>query len=105
MVQLLWAIDAAGLVMATALLALKYFRAGHDLVARNPFYAYPFLVMSAGSGASCASMRQSRFTRLFPLALSVDSAMRMPRMVHRQLGWNLSVACELIGKHMEVSDG
>src|SRR5450759_5267951 len=29
----LWAIDSAGLVMATALLALKYFRTGHDLVA------------------------------------------------------------------------
>jgi hypothetical protein len=30
---LLWAIDAAGLVMAAALLALKYFRSGHDVVA------------------------------------------------------------------------
>jgi hypothetical protein len=30
---LLWAIDGAGLMIAAALLALKYFRAGHDLVA------------------------------------------------------------------------
>jgi hypothetical protein len=30
---LLWAIDGAGLVMAAALLTLKYFRMGHDLVA------------------------------------------------------------------------
>jgi hypothetical protein len=29
----LWGIDAAGLVMATALLALKYFRAAHDTIA------------------------------------------------------------------------
>src|SRR5690606_6583228 len=29
---LLWAIDGAGLVMAAALLALKYFRTGDDLV-------------------------------------------------------------------------
>src|SRR5438132_11159638 len=30
---LLWAIDAVGLVMAAALLALKTFRSGHDVVA------------------------------------------------------------------------
>ncbi len=29
---LLWAIDGAGLVMAAALLTVKYFREGHDLV-------------------------------------------------------------------------
>jgi hypothetical protein len=29
----LWALDGAGLVMAAALLTLKYFKAGHDLVA------------------------------------------------------------------------
>lgn len=30
---LLWAIDGVGLVMATALLTLKYFRTGNDLIA------------------------------------------------------------------------
>lgn len=39
---LLWAIDAVGLVMATALLALKYFRSGDDLVAGG------FLVFAIG---------------------------------------------------------
>jgi hypothetical protein len=41
----LWGIDAAGLVMATALLALKYFRAGHDVVAGG------FLVFAIGEAA------------------------------------------------------
>ena len=30
---ILWAIDGAGLVMATPLLAIKYFRTGNDIVA------------------------------------------------------------------------
>src|SRR5581483_11519123 len=41
---LLWAIDAAGLVMATALLAVKYLRAGNDVVAGG------FLVFAIGEG-------------------------------------------------------
>jgi hypothetical protein len=40
----LWAIDSAGLVMAAALLALKYFRAGNDVVAGG------FLVFGLGEG-------------------------------------------------------
>jgi hypothetical protein len=41
---LLWAIDGAGLVMATALLCLKYFRQGQDIVAAG------FLVFAIGEG-------------------------------------------------------
>lgn len=41
---LLWAIDAAGLVMATALLAVKYLQAGNDVVAGG------FLVFAIGEG-------------------------------------------------------
>jgi hypothetical protein len=41
---ILWAIDAAGLVMAAALLAIKYFRAGNDVVAGG------FLVFAIGEG-------------------------------------------------------
>ena len=41
---MLWAIDGAGLVMAAALLATKYFRAGHDVVAGG------FLVFAIGEG-------------------------------------------------------
>ena len=40
---LLWAIDSSCLVMAAALLGLKYFRKGHDLVAAG------FLVFGIGS--------------------------------------------------------
>ena len=41
---ILWAIDGAGLVMATALLAIKYFRMGNDIVAGG------FLVFAIGEG-------------------------------------------------------
>jgi hypothetical protein len=41
---ILWAIDGAGLVMAAAMLAIKYFRAGNDVVAGG------FLVFANGEG-------------------------------------------------------
>jgi hypothetical protein len=41
---ILWAVDGAGLVMAAALLATKYFRAGNDVVAGG------FLVFAIGEG-------------------------------------------------------
>jgi hypothetical protein len=41
---ILWAIDGAGLVMATPLLAIKYFRMGNDIVAGG------FLVFAIGEG-------------------------------------------------------
>src|SRR5262245_11133785 len=42
---MLWAIDGAGLVMATAMLVMKYFRSGNDIVAGG------FLVFAIGEGA------------------------------------------------------
>jgi hypothetical protein len=39
-----WAVDGVGLIVATVILALKYFREGNDLVAAG------FLVFSMGSG-------------------------------------------------------
>jgi hypothetical protein len=42
--QIFWAIDSAGLVMATCLLSLKFFRKGNDLVAAG------FLVFAIGEG-------------------------------------------------------
>jgi hypothetical protein len=42
--QVFWAIDSAGLVMATSLLSLKFFRKGNDLVAAG------FLVFAVGEG-------------------------------------------------------
>jgi hypothetical protein len=41
---ILWAIDGSGLVMAAAMLATKYFRAGNDVVAGG------FLVFAIGEG-------------------------------------------------------
>jgi len=41
---ILWAIDGSGLVMAAAMLATKYFRAGNDVVAGG------FLVFALGEG-------------------------------------------------------
>ena len=41
---ILWAIDSAGIVAASALLAVKYFRTGHDVVAGG------FLVFAIGEG-------------------------------------------------------
>jgi hypothetical protein len=41
---ILWAIDGSGLVMASAMLTTKYFRAGHDIVAGG------FLVFAIGEG-------------------------------------------------------
>ena len=42
--QILWAIDSAGLVRATSLLSLKFFRRGNDVVAAG------FLVFAIGEG-------------------------------------------------------
>ena len=49
---LLWAIDGAGLTMATALLAIKYFGTGHDLVAAGfMVFAVAEAVMMSGTAA------------------------------------------------------
>ena len=45
--QIFWAIDSAGLVMATSLLSLKFFRKGNDVVAAG------FLVFSIGEACFC----------------------------------------------------
>lgn len=53
----LWAIDALGLIMATSLLALKFFRRGNEEVAAG------FLMFAIGEavmlGGTAASLRQS----------------------------------------------
>jgi hypothetical protein len=52
----LWAIDGAGLVMATALLALKHFRQGNDLVAAGfLIFAMAESVMLSGTAAGPAA--------------------------------------------------
>ncbi len=51
--QILWAIDAAGLVMATSLLSLKFFRKGNDLVAAG------FLVFALGESVLLSGPRRA----------------------------------------------
>jgi hypothetical protein len=90
----LWAIDSVGLVIATTLLALKYFRAGADVVAAG------FLVFAIGEGVllsgTAAGPRASvpafaAGTALWAAALALISAPRqLPRWL-RLLGG--SAAC------------
>jgi hypothetical protein len=81
----LWAIDSVGLVIATSLLALKYFRAGADVVAAG------FLVFAIGEGVllsgTAAGPRASvpafaAGTALWAAALGLISA---PRQLARWL--------------------
>ena len=48
-----WAVDGVGLVVATAMLALKFFRTGNDLVAAG------FLVFAIGEGVMLAGTAES----------------------------------------------
>jgi len=52
---ILWAIDGAGLVMAAAMLAIKYLRAGSDIVAGG------FLVFAIGEGVLLLSAPAAGF--------------------------------------------
>ena len=86
---LLWAIDGAGLVMAAALLTLKYFRAGHDLVAGGflIFAIAEAVLMSgtaAGPAASVAGFAAG--TALWALALLLISIPRQFALPVRPLG-------------------
>src|ERR1700682_6721343 len=65
---ILWAIDGAGLVMATALLAVKYFRMGNDIVAGG------FLVFAIGEGVILLSGPAAGFAGSIP-ALAAGSAL------------------------------
>ena len=58
----LWAIDSAGLMMATALLALKYFRTEHDLVAGDHA---PWVSACGCSGGAAAVDALERRVRVF----------------------------------------
>ncbi len=85
----LWAIDAAGLVMATALLALKYFRTGHGLGAGGflVFAIGEALILSgtaAGPAASVPSFAAG--TALWATALLLVSFPRVFATIPRVLG-------------------
>jgi hypothetical protein len=85
----LWAIDSVGLVVATSLLALKYFRSGADVVAAG------FLVFAIGEGVllsgTAAGPRGSvpafaAGTALWAAALALISAPRLLAPWLRGLG-------------------
>jgi hypothetical protein len=86
---LLWAIDSAGLVMAAALLALKYFRTGHDLVAAGFLvFAIGEAVMLSGTAADPAAGMPSfaAGTALWATALLLISIPRHFALAVRLLG-------------------
>jgi hypothetical protein len=75
----LWAIDSVGLVMATSLLALKYFRAGVDIVAAG-FLVFAIgegVLLSGTAGGPSASVPAfAAGTALWAAALAIISAPR-----------------------------
>lgn len=86
---LLWAIDGAGLVMATALLALKFFRTGHDVVAAG-FLVFAIgegVLMSGTAGGPAASVPSfAGGTALWATALLLISIPRVLATIVRVLG-------------------
>ena len=85
----LWAIDSVGLVIATALLSLKYFRAGADVVAGGylVFAIGEGVLLSgtaAGPGGSMPSFAAG--TALWAAALALVSAPRLLPAWLRGLG-------------------
>jgi hypothetical protein len=86
---LLWAIDAAGLVMAAALLTLKYFRAGQDVVAGGFLvFAIGEAVLLSGTAAGLAASVPAfaAGTALWALALVLISVPRHFALPVRLLG-------------------
>jgi hypothetical protein len=87
---ILWAIDGAGLVMASAMLAIKYLRTGSDVVAGG------FLVFAIGEGVLLLSAPAAGFegnvsafaagTALWGTALLLVSIPRLFAMPIRILG-------------------
>jgi len=65
---MLWAVDGAGLVMAAAMLATKYFRIGNDVVAGG------FLVFAVGEGVIMLSGPAAGLTGSIP-AFAAGSAL------------------------------
>jgi hypothetical protein len=85
----LWAIDSVGLVIATALLALKYFRAGADVVAAG-FLVFAIgegvLLSGTGAGPSGSVPAFAAGTALWAAALALISAPRQLSSWLRVLG-------------------
>jgi len=85
----LWAIDASGLVMAAAVLALKYFRAGNDIVAAGFFiFAIGEGVLLSGTAAGPAGSIPAfaAGTALWATALLLISVPKLFALPIRVLG-------------------
>jgi hypothetical protein len=85
----LWAIDGAGLVMAAAILCLKYFRMGQDIVAAGfMVFAIGEAVMMSGTAAGPAASVPSfaAGTALWATALLLISVPKNFAMPVRLLG-------------------
>ena len=86
---LLWAIDGPGLVMAAAVLALKYFRTGHELVAAGflVFAIAEAVMLSGTAGGPAASVPSfGAGTALWAVALLLISIPRQFPLFVRFLG-------------------
>jgi hypothetical protein len=86
---LLWAIDGAGLVMAAALLTLKYSRMGHDVVAAGflVFAVAEAVLMSGTAAGPAASVPAfAAGTALWAVALLLISVARQFALFVRLLG-------------------
>jgi hypothetical protein len=83
---LLWAIDGSGLVMAAALLTLKFFRAGHDLVAVVFAIAEAVLMSGTAAGPPASVPAFAAGTALWALALLLISIPRQFLLPVRLLG-------------------
>jgi hypothetical protein len=86
---LLWAIDGAGLVMAAALLALKYFRTGDDLVSGGFLVfaiAEAVLMSETAAGPTASVPAFAAGTALWAVALLLISIPRKFVLPVRLLG-------------------
>jgi len=84
-----WGIDGAGLVMATSLLALKYFRRANDLVAAG------FLVFAIGEGVILSGAGAG--LRTSPPSFAAGTALWATALLMISLGAEFSAPVRLVG--------
>lgn len=97
---LLWAIDGAGLIVAAALLTLKYFRTGNDLVAAGflVFAIAEAVMLSGTAGGPAASVPSfGAGTALWAVALILISIPRQFPLFVRFLGVASSILFAITG--------
>jgi hypothetical protein len=96
---LLWGIDATALVMAAALLTVKYFRAGHDLLAAGFLvFAIGEAVLMSGTAAGPAGSVPAfaAGTALWALALALIGAARHFALLVRLAGFAAAILFAIV---------